>query len=476
MRLRSLAALISLFSATLAQANEFQVLIHDGDPVPNGTLEVTQSSVPMLSGPRVVTFIGKINGRDTLMALRGQAFDVAQAILQDQQSTPSGDGRIQFVSRWSIAADGSAHVSARLTQITQYGNRAIYRVTPGGQITEQVRSEKPMGPGMPALCSGESAYVDHNVVWRRNGTGLTPFGTSQGGCQRPAIWQMTPGGAFTQAVSLGRPVLGTSDTLDLLTSSTTEATTLGNLDDSLLFVGRDTGSNNRWWYANEGNGVRRIVDANSGDPYASRHNTLTFNNRSTHRISQHVNGDPTPHVLLQRGQVVPGGDGQFYSFREVSVSDDGRVLVLANLTGTPGGTSDDQGYYLADHRGVVEIARENRAASIPGITFTSFVNAPTTFSIAPTVNGHGRVLFSAVYTVGGISRTGLFHFHRMTGLEEVFTHNITPVAGTTTNTLRIRHPIAQSAEVAATMSLQLGTRTPSIALIRFDSLFADSFD
>jgi len=76
--------------------------------------------------------------------------------------------------------------------------------------------------------------------------------------------------------------------------------------------------------------------------------------------------------VVRENQAVPEGGGRFASFGNVvGMNDIGQVLFVANLRGTPGGSSDDRGLYLWDEvDGICKMLREGDV--IGGQTVTAF--------------------------------------------------------------------------------------------------------
>lgn len=480
-RLKVIAVAAASLAISTASASQLDILIRNGDPVPGGTLRLL-STQPVFSGPRVVSFHAGTSSPtlDALFTLSGPQFGTVRRVMHEEQPTPAGDGRVRSIEHWSIASDGNAYVATALENVTQYGARAIYRVTPTGAVTELVRNGKPLAAGLPALCD-TAAYSSDNLYWRQSGSLLSNFNTVDGsGCTRSAIWQVTPNGNVSQTVALGTPVLGTSETLTQIFEGT-RPSVLGSEDNTLLFAGRDSSAGTTRWYLRSGTGLRRIVNyRTTDDRFASRNGTLTLHNDSTHTVSQYVNGSATPAVIFARGQAVPGGDGQFYSFNMVDVSESGHVLLVAQLTGTPNGTGDDTGVYFADARGIVEIAREGRPGPVAGSIFTNFGNnacCGSSATVIPGVNDQGKALFGGQYVVSGQAgtRTAIYHYARKTGLSEVLNSQTLASNGSTTRNWTIGHGITDSAEVPLSLVLDQGGLR-AIGLLRLDSLFASGIE
>jgi hypothetical protein len=69
--------------------------------------------------------------------------------------------------------------------------------------------------------------------------------------------------------------------------------------------------------------------------------------------------------LARKSQLVPNGNGRFLDFggqSHVAINNRGAVAFLADLTGTSGGTADNAGIYVATASGITQIARKGQQA------------------------------------------------------------------------------------------------------------------
>lgn len=106
-------------------------------------------------------------------------------------------------------------------------------------------------------------------------------------------------------------------------------------------------------------------------------------------------------IIVQTGDAVPDGDGQFQDFYSRTVLNNrGEVAFLADLTGTSRAEEDDSGIYLASLQGgVSQIVREGGALPGGDASFSAFNG--------PALNDAGQVLVQATY-VGTPNGVGLF--------------------------------------------------------------------
>lgn len=82
--------------------------------------------------------------------------------------------------------------------------------------------------------------------------------------------------------------------------------------------------------------------------------------------------------VLRDGVAAPDGNGRFLPFTfNPELNDAGQIAFIADLTGSLGGTSDDQGlYFFDDTFGLFQVAREGDTFLDSTITFLEFATSP----------------------------------------------------------------------------------------------------
>jgi hypothetical protein len=108
-------------------------------------------------------------------------------------------------------------------------------------------------------------------------------------------------------------------------------------------------------------------------------------------------------LLAQASQAAPDGNGAFLYFSSPSLNDAGQVVFGAELSGTRGGTSDNNGIFLASGGTISQLVRTGQAAPGGNGVFSQFSDV--------VMNDAGQVAFSAVLsgTSGGAGdNAGLF--------------------------------------------------------------------
>jgi hypothetical protein len=300
-----------------------------------------------------------------------------------------------------------------LENITAFGDDAFYRTTPNQVITEVLREGKPIAPGAPTLCNNST--FTNNIHLEQNGNvWFAPLTVNGANCQRRALFRSNPSGVTTEVIRIGSPVSGTAS---VITDFFGEV--IGSGSGDVFFEGRESGSSTSNWYLARANSAVRITPDRFVDRFAGRGETLTEIESTL--IRQFRGGSAVATDVIRRGQPLPQGQGQFFTITDADVSSENVIVATAQLTGTPGGSSDDSGIYLADSNGIVEIAREGRPAIAPNSTFR---NLPD-FTQSARVGAGGRVYFQARYQVGNSVFSAWFYFDRQSGLREILNTNTT---------------------------------------------------
>lgn len=101
--------------------------------------------------------------------------------------------------------------------------------------------------------------------------------------------------------------------------------------------------------------------------------------------------------LARKGGPAPGGNGFFNEFYFINgPNESGQVAFVANLSGTSGGDSDNEGIYFFTGTGIIELAREGE--NIPG--GDGFYSD---FDFITGINGNGQTAFAVILdgTSGG---------------------------------------------------------------------------
>ncbi len=91
--------------------------------------------------------------------------------------------------------------------------------------------------------------------------------------------------------------------------------------------------------------------------------------------------------IAREGQVVPGGNGTISGFQFPAINDSGSVAFNAQLTGTSGGSNDDDGIYVGTGLSLTQIARGGQAAPDGNGMFSFFHNPLLSNSNQATFSG-----------------------------------------------------------------------------------------
>jgi hypothetical protein len=119
--------------------------------------------------------------------------------------------------------------------------------------------------------------------------------------------------------------------------------------------------------------------------------------------------------ILRKGQPAPDGNGSFEGLMEPVVNDLGQAVFQANLTGTSGSVSDDEGIFRGDGVTLTQIARAGQTSPDGNGKFSSFFGGPD-------INGSGQVAFAATLTdtIGGSTdNMGVFIYDDSFGIRQI---------------------------------------------------------
>ncbi len=128
--------------------------------------------------------------------------------------------------------------------------------------------------------------------------------------------------------------------------------------------------------------------------------------------------------LVRKGDPVPGGNGVFADFFDpAGPNDSGQVAFIGRISGSSGGENDNEGIYLANESGVVELAREGNPVPGGNGTFGDFV-------FLTGLNNSGQAAFNAILdgTSGGESDNEAIYLASEAGITEL-ARNGEPVPG-----------------------------------------------
>jgi hypothetical protein len=214
------------------------------------------------------------------------------------------------------------------------------------------------------------------------------------------------------------------------------------------------------------------------------------------------------NVIISTGVSSPDGNGVISAFGPPSINSSGQLALVAQLSGTAGGTADDLGLFRLNSGTVANIAREGQTINskpvlllyspyidstgtvcgIPALgpapaTFTHFFSTggPLTFmytsgSSSPSgnntllgvttaaVNDAGTSAYLAVYT-GANTEVGLYERVANGSVSTLVTRNSNAPRGGTISSLGTRLTLNETGQVAGLFSLSGTTSTKSIARV-----------
>jgi hypothetical protein len=119
--------------------------------------------------------------------------------------------------------------------------------------------------------------------------------------------------------------------------------------------------------------------------------------------------------LARKGDPVPGGNGVFQDFFDLAgPNESGKVAFVARISGSSGGENDNEGIYLADEGGVIELAREGEQVPGGNGSFDDFI-------FLTGLNDSGEAAFNAILdgTSGGESDNEALYIASEAGITEL---------------------------------------------------------
>jgi hypothetical protein len=124
-------------------------------------------------------------------------------------------------------------------------------------------------------------------------------------------------------------------------------------------------------------------------------------------------GQGVTEIIAISGNLAPEGNGTLSLFSAPVLNNAGQVAFRAALSGTSGGTADDDGIYLHNGAALVNRARENAAVPEGNGLFSSFA-----FVGNPEINASGQIAFMASLknTSGGTADDSGIYLHNGTTL------------------------------------------------------------
>ncbi len=119
--------------------------------------------------------------------------------------------------------------------------------------------------------------------------------------------------------------------------------------------------------------------------------------------------------LARKGDPVPGGNGVFQDFFDpAGPNENGQVAFVGRISGSSGGEDNNEGIYLADEGGVIELAREGDPVPGGNGSFGDFI-------FLTGLNDSGQAAFNAILdgTSGGESDNEALYIASEAGITEL---------------------------------------------------------
>jgi hypothetical protein len=308
--------------------------------------------------------------------LHAQSF-TSTVVATTGDPAPGGNGTFNTIGLPTLNDSGLAAFSGGLTGTSGGANDdAGFFAGSGGTLTQLARE----GQSVP----GSGVIASFSQAARLNNSGLAAFfanltGTSGGASDNSGIFAGS-GGALTQIVREGQAV---PDGNGLFGNPTPPALNDNGLAAfSSMLTGTTGGTNdNNGIFAGSGGAITQILRKGQSAPDSNGaifgFTAPVLNNNAQVAFSAQLTGTSGgatdsngmflgsggPITQIARGgQSAPGGNGVFSVFSPPTLNDNGLVVFPADLTGTSGGTTDNNGIFAGSGGALTQIAREGQSA------------------------------------------------------------------------------------------------------------------
>jgi hypothetical protein len=369
MQTRSLALLALLLFVAVAARGNVQVVAVGGDAAPDGNGKFFDFDIPSMNGMGevvVVTTLGDTTGgnNDNTAILRGTGVPGSLSlIVRRGDPSPDRNGNFSLLDPDSVPVINDAGQVAFIAGLSgTFGgasdNTGMFRSegTSGG-LTQIVRQGQPL-PGTRTLPSFRGGGVSHPFSF--NEMGQVAFDVIGFGIFRSS------GGSLTQIARSSQSLPG---------GGTFIAASIPPLNDSGQVAVADFISG-----IFRGDGSTILPIAHAGDPapdgngtFAAPFSNVAINNRGDVTFFANLtgtSGSATDNqglfigtgdaltTIVRRGQAAPDGNGRFLDLNaDVAINEAGQMAFLATLTATSGGASDNSALFRGDGSTLKQIVR-----------------------------------------------------------------------------------------------------------------------
>ena len=398
------------------QDGRTDLLARSGDAAPDGNGAFDGLDRPALNDSGQAAFrgflTGTAGGADDEGVFRGDGGALTQ-LARTGQAAPDGNGTYFTFFNLTQNAAGQAAFEALLTG-TAGGNADNFGVFrgDGGAVTQVARGGQtaPDGNGTYFIISDPALNASGQVAFRG-----TLTGTAGGSADNSGVFR-GDGGALTQVAREGQaapdgngtyrrfrdPALNASGQAAF--RGTLRGTAGGSADDAGVFRG-DGGAVTQLARAGQAAPDGNGAFTGFGDPSLNDAGQAAFFGLLTGTAGGSADdagvfrGDGgTLTQVARAGQAAPDGNGTYSSFRDPALNAAGQAAFFASLTGTAGGSADDEGVFRGDGGAVTQLARTGQAAPDGNGTFSSFTDPDLDAFTDPALNASGQAAFVGFLT------------------------------------------------------------------------------
>jgi hypothetical protein len=417
-----------------------RVMVQSGDAMPDGNGVFGRFGRPTINNSGQLAFQGSARGTqlgrgDATGIFLASSDDVFQLGRANAAAT-SGDTFTGFANRFgfsqpSLNDAGQVAFTASLNDFSQEG---VYLASPGqldnvartGALTpsangsfssfsrfsgQELFNPVVTNPGhvsfMANLFGTQDGAIDNFGTFQKRSSGLfevarknVPFPMGGG----------TLGGEFQDVNNTGSHVFGDRGVAIVSPSETV----------AVLQAGQPTPSGNGAFDTVVGVAINQSNDVGISARLAGTAGGITDNTG----VYLATSGGGLQKII-RAGDSAPGGNGFFSStIHSPVMNDHSQFAIGSSLTGTNGGSADNQGVFLADASGVQEVVRIGESAPGGSGIFTDLFMSGGSGPANLGLNNQGQIVFEATIATAGdgaADRLGIFFWDGST------THNVAHV-------------------------------------------------
>ena len=420
---RALALLMMLTAAAPAQGALTAYLMNM--PAPDGNGQFSTVGTPVLSNSGKMAFTAALantsgggSSSDRFGVFSMEPVGVVTQIARGLQTSPGGVEVFGATFTSVPLIGGNGDVAFTASRALAIGQAGVYRGAPLTAIAERL-APAPNGNGDLLLFSVAGVNQAGQVAFSANLSGTMPASADDG------IFR-GDGANLVEIVRSGDPTPGGLGQFTLV--STPKLNEGGHV---AFFAQTNESGVNTGIFRGAGGAITPIVKQGGPAPawgggtdgvYSTLAGDLAFNDANAVVFNAKVNGSSSTGFAMFRSDGVNsamifkdgipaptgsgGSSGTIANFTASSMNNHGDVIAVANLTGTPGGISDNRGIFVSDGQAIRQVMR-NGDPSPDGNGTLSISGNPT----ALVLNDRGQTIFQASHLGSTPGAETAIYFH-----------------------------------------------------------------